>query len=86
MQNQRTDWMGGAGEPPGWEDRFAIDRAHWSENWILCERDEQIQQDMERLVEAVFQFYQIHLDHLIRDNDRLWGDFCRKKFDDDGTL
>ena len=37
------------------------------------------------MVEAVFQFYQIHLDRLIRENDRLWGDFCRKKFDEHGN-
>ena len=37
------------------------------------------------LVEAVFQFYQMHLDNLIRENDRMWGDFCKKKYDDRGN-
>ena len=85
MQNQRHRLDEGAGEPPGWEDRFSIDRDQWSENWLLYEPDEQIQQDVEWFAEAVFFFYQIHLDRLIQDNDRLWVDFCRKKFDADGN-
>jgi hypothetical protein len=40
---------------------------------------------MEWLAEAVFQFYQVHLDRLIRENDKLWGDFCKKKYDVDGN-
>ena len=61
-----TDWMRGQGEPPGWEDRFDIDRERWSENWLLYERDLMIQKDMEWLAEAVFKFYRKHLDKLIR--------------------
>ena len=75
----------GAGEPPGWEDRFSIDIEQRSENWLLYERDVQIQEDMEWLAEAVYQFYQVHLDRLIRESDKLWGDFCRRKFDADGS-
>ena len=37
------------------------------------------------LAEAVSQFYQAHLGRLIRENDKLWGDFCRKEFDADGN-
>ena len=77
--------MRGQGEPPGWEDRFDIDRERWSENWLLYERGLMIQEDMEWLAEAVFKFYRKHLDKLIRENDKLWGDFCQKKFDDDGN-
>ena len=66
-----TDWMRGQGEPPGWEDRFSIEREQWSENWLLYERDQAIQEDLEWLVEAVYQFYQKHLDKLIRENDRM---------------
>ena len=80
-----TDWMRGQGEPPGWEDRFSIDREQWSENWLLCERDLMIQEDLECFAEAVYQFYQKHLDRLIRENDRMWGDFCKKQYDDDGN-
>ena len=29
-----ADWMRGAGEPQSWEDRYSIDRAHCSENWL----------------------------------------------------
>jgi hypothetical protein len=52
-----TDWMRGAGEPQGWEDRFSIERELWSENLLLYERDVRIQEDMVWLAEAVFQFY-----------------------------
>jgi hypothetical protein len=58
-------------EPPGWDDRFTIEREHWSENWLLYERDEAVQQDFEWLAEALFKFYQKHLDKLIRENDRM---------------
>jgi hypothetical protein len=37
-----------------------------------------IQEDMEWLVEAFFTFYRKHLCRLIRENDRMWGDFCQK--------
>jgi hypothetical protein len=75
--------MRGQGEPPGWEDRYSINREQWSENWLLYERDLLIQEDLEWLAEAVYQFYQVHLDKLIRENDRMWGDFCKKKYDED---
>ena len=35
---------------------------------------------MDWLSEAVYQFYQVHLDRMIRKNDKLWGDFCRKRY------
>ena len=73
------------GEPPGWSDRYSIDRGQWSENWLLYERDLMIQEDLEWFAEAVYQFYQKHLDRLIRENDRMWGDFSKKKYDDDGN-
>ena len=37
------------------------------------------------IVEAVFTFYRKHLDKLIRENDRMWGDSCQKKYADDGN-
>ena len=80
-----TDWMGGQGEPYGWEGRFSIARDQWSENWLLHERDLLIQEDLECFAEAVYQFYQVHLDKLIRENDKLRGDFCKKKYDDAGN-
>ena len=79
-----TGWMRGQGEPAGWEDRFSIDRNLWSENWHLYERDMLVQEDLEWFAEAVYHFYQKHLDKLIREN-KLWGDFCKKKYDDYGN-
>ena len=58
-------------------------REQWSENWLLYERGLMIQEDLEWLAEAVYQFYQKHLDKLIRENDRMWGDFCKERYDDD---
>ena len=80
-----TDWLRGQGEPLGWDDRFDIDRDQWHEHLLLYERDLMIQADLEWLVEAVFTFYRKHLDKLIRENGRMWGDFCKKKYDDDGN-
>ena len=77
--------MRGQAEPPGWEDRFSIEREQWSKNWLLYERDQMIQEDLEWFAEAVYQFYQKHLDKLIRENDRMWGDFCKKKYYGDGN-
>ena len=57
----------------------------WSENGFLCERDLRVQEDLEWLAEAVYQFYRKHLDKLIRENDRMWGDFCKKSYGDDGN-
>ena len=79
-----TDWMRGQDEPEGWEDRLSFDRDQWPEIWHLYERDLMIQDDMEWLVEAAFAFYRKHLDKLTRENDRFWGDFCKKVVDDQG--
>jgi hypothetical protein len=35
--------------------------------------------------EAAYQFYRKHLEKLIRANGRMWEDFCKKKYDDDGN-
>ena len=35
---------------------------------------------MEWLSEAVYQFYQVHLDRMIRKNELLWGDSCKLKY------
>ena len=79
-----TDWMRGQVAPPGWEDRFSINREDWREKFLLYERDLAIQKDMEYLSEAVFVFYTKHLDQFIRENNKLWGDFCRRKKDREG--
>ena len=55
-RHEHTDWMQGQGEPPGWEDRYDIEREQWSEK-RLYERDLMIQADLEWLAEAVYQFY-----------------------------
>ena len=78
------DWMRGQVAPPGWEDRFSINREDWREKFLLYERDLAIQKDMEYLSEAVFVFYTKHLDQFIRENNKLWGDFCRRKKDREG--
>ena len=80
-----TDWMRGMVEPDGWQDRLKIDRDNWREKFLLYERDLEIQKDMEYLTEGVFVFYTKHLDRLIRENDKLWGDFCRRRVDRDGN-
>ena len=41
---------------------------------------------MEYLSEAVYVFYIKHLDQFIRENNKLWGDFCRRKVDRDGNI
>ena len=46
----------------------------------MAQRGIEIQDDMDRLSEAVCQFYQVHLDKMMRKNDKLWGDFCRKRY------
>ena len=33
----------------------------------------------------MFTFYRKHLDKLIREIDRMWGDSCQKKYADDGN-
>ena len=82
----RTDWMRGQVEPFGWDDRFNIDRNNWREAFLLYERDLAIQADLEYLTEAVFVFYTKHLDKFIRENDKLWGDICKKRVDGDGNV
>ena len=81
-----TDWMRGQVAPTGWEDRFSISRDEWREKFLLYERDLAIQKDMEYLSEAVFVFYTKHLDQFIRENNKLWGDFCKRKRDRDGNI
>ena len=81
-----TDWMRGQVEPPGWDDRYNISRDNWREKFLLYERDLAIQKDLECLSEAVFVFYTTHLDKFIRENNKLWGDFCKRKVDSDGNI
>jgi hypothetical protein len=81
-----TDWMRGQEEPQGWEDRIDIARENWHESCLLYERDLMIQEDLEWFTEAVFVFYTKHLDKLIRENDKLWGDFCKKRTDAAGNI
>ena len=52
---------------------------------LLYERDLTIQEDTEWMAEAVYVFYSKHLDKLIRENDRMWGDFCKKVKDEHGN-
>ena len=81
-----TDWMRGQEEPQGWEDRIDIARENWHESCLLYERDLMIQEDLEWFTEAVFVFYTKHLDKLIRENEKLWGDFCKKRTDAAGKI
>ena len=80
VQQSGCDWMRGQGPPHNWENRFNIPMNCWHETWLNYQRDLDIQEDMEWLSEAVFQFYQIHLDRMIRRNELLWGDFCKPKY------
>ena len=57
---------------------YEIDRNSWHETWLTYQRDLEIQEDMEWFFEAVYQLYQVHLDLMIRKNDKFWGDFCGK--------
>ena len=81
-----TDWMRGQVPPPGWDERFDIDKDNWREAFLLYERDLEIQADLEYLTEAVYVFYITHLDKLIRENDKLWGDFCKRRVDRHGNI
>ena len=81
-----TDWMRGQVPPQGWEDRFDIDRDNWRESFLLYERDLAIQKDLEYVTEAVFVSYTKHLDKFIGENDKLWGDFCKRRVDMDGNV
>ena len=73
------DWMSGQVDPANW-DRHEIPMNSWHETWPNYQRDIEIQDDMDWLSEAVCQFYQVHLDRMIRKNDKLWGDFCPKRY------
>ena len=68
------------------QERFDIDRDNWRESFLLYERDLAIQKDLEYLTEAVFVFYTKHLDKFIRENDKLWGDFCKRRVDRHGNV
>ena len=82
-RRHRTDWMRDQVEPLGWDDRFDIGRNNWR---LLYKRDLAIQADLEYLTEVVFVFYTKHLDKFIRENAKLWGDFCKKRADRDGNV
>ena len=75
-----SDWVRGQVDPQGWARRYQINKSPWRETWLNYERDLEIQDDMDWLSEAVYQFYQVHLDRMIRKNGKLWGDFCRKRY------
>ena len=81
-----VDWMRGQVPPHGWETRHEIDRDNWREAFLLYERDLAIQSDLEYLTEAAFVFYTKHLDKFIRENDKLWGDFCKRRVDRHGSV
>jgi hypothetical protein len=72
--------------PHGWDERFDIDTKIGRESFLLYERDLAIQKDLEYLTEAVFVFYTKHLDKFIRENDKLWGDFCKRRVDRHGNV
>ena len=77
VQRSGCDWMRGQGLPSNWENRGNIPMNSCHEQWLNYQRDLEIQEDMDWLSEAVFQFYQVHLDRMIRKNELLWGDFCK---------
>eukprot|EP00435_Cladocopium_sp_Y103_P025855 s3266_g6.t1 len=85
IRPMQCDWMRDLVEPIGYEDRHNIDATLWSENFRMYRRDELIQADLEWLIEAAYDFYQRHLDNLIRSNERLWGDFCKRNEDEHGN-
>ena len=85
-RNYWVDWMRGQVPPNGWETRHEVDRDQWHETILLYERDEAIQRDLEYLTEAAFVFYTKHLDKFIRENDKLWGDFCKRRVDRHGNV
>ena len=80
VKRNGCDWMRGQDVPNNWESRRNMDMSSWHEKWLNYQRDLDIQQDMDWLSEAVFHFYQVHLDRMIRKNELLWGDFCRPKY------
>ena len=80
VRQSGCDWMRGQGPPNNWENRHNVPMNSWHETWLNYQRDLDIQEDMEWLSEAVYQFYQVHLDRMIRKNELLWGDFCKPKY------
>ena len=74
------DGMRGQKDPVGWENRHQIPQDHWHEKWLNYQRDLDIQSDMDWITEAVYQFYQKHLDKMIRSNEMLWGYFCKPRY------
>ena len=73
VRQSGCDWMRGQGPPSNWENRHNVPMNSWHETWLNYQRDLDIQEDMEWLSEAVFQFYQVHLDRMIRKNELLLG-------------
>ena len=89
LQNIRHhgwDWHRGNCEPYGYEKRHDLPRESWTPDIKMYERNEEIQADMEWLSEAVCNLYRNVLDQFIRQNDRLWGDFCKKLIDENTGL
>ena len=72
--------MRGQSVPNNWENRRQIPMEHWHEKWLNYQRDFDLQEDMDWISEAVYQFYQVHFDRMIRKNELLWGDFCKPKY------
>ena len=56
------DWMRGQVDPANWDRPHEIPMNSWHETWLKYQRDIQIQEDMDWLSEAVYQFQQDHLD------------------------
>ena len=71
VKRNGCDWMRSQDVPINWESRHNIPMNSWHEKWLNYQRDLDIQQDMDWLSEAVFQFYQVHLDRMIRKNELL---------------
>ena len=57
--------MRGQGPPNNWENRHNVPMNSWHETWLNYQRDLDIQEDMEWLPEAVYQFYKVHLDRIM---------------------
>ena len=68
--------MRGQPESENWERQHEISTNSWHEKWLNYQREFEIQDDMDWISEAVYQFYQVHLDRMIRKNDKLWSDSC----------
>ena len=77
VRRSGCDWMRGQGPPNNWDNPRNVPMNSWHETWLNYQTDLDIQDDMEWLSEADSQFYQVHLDRMIRKNELLWGDFCK---------